>query len=67
MGIRKKIKRALPWWLGGGHGSERCAGCGHAHSVSVHCAGCDRGFCQLCVEVENHEAFCSECQKGGGP
>ena len=65
MGIRKKLKKVLPWWLTGRE--EHCAGCGqaHAHGVTVHCVACDQPFCPVCVVVVEGEAFCSSCHVEG--
>ncbi|HEX2205721.1 MAG TPA: hypothetical protein VHG91_20580 [Longimicrobium sp.] len=55
--------KTRPYWLAGG--TERCDFCEHpyVHQTGRRCAGCDRGCCGQCFEVdrETGEALCAEC------
>lgn len=62
VGIRKKLKRLVPYWLSSHE--QHCVVClaPHARAVEVRCAGCDRVHCAFCVITVNGEPFCDECK-----
>jgi hypothetical protein len=62
VGIRKKLRRLVPYWLRSHE--QACVACGapHAHAVEVRCVACDRAHCSFCVVIVEDDPFCIECQ-----